>query len=435
MSAEDQGEGVASAPGAEGIDLRVGVVDVEQTAGTLSVNDLSQYFDQRNRRIKQCPPHLFILFKREDGRRPSWGLNKAYIEQPRMLLPGLENLTAGRRVASEVVPRSHQAFHFKVAADTSDDAYFEHDARVVFSVSNPVKFIDMTGLDAKYPESAAHVGERFFIDFMSPIIRARLDSLTKKVDSDGINTLNAYPAIVSRYMFNQDYDVDAALFEIANCASEGRAAALPPPPDPTYDDQWTSFFDDYGVKLERFVSSIDQSQEIAAANLQKAQARAAVEQARIKADMELYIQQKHGEAAAAGAVTYMERIRDAVVHMFGDAASTPEGFRQTLLAFAEYKALNNPEPGQKLFINVGGGGGGGARADLVAQIEALLSDANAGRAAALPSATSPPAAARPSALAPPTPETVTPQSSPPAETVRLSPPDLARGPEDDAEEA
>ena len=38
--------------------------------------------------------------------------------------------------------------------------------------------------------------------------------MTKKVDSEGVNTLNAHPAIVYRYMFNFNYDVDGALTEI-----------------------------------------------------------------------------------------------------------------------------------------------------------------------------------------------------------------------------
>lgn len=362
--AEEKVEASKSTPG-----LRVGVLEVEQTAGGLSINDISLYFDQRNRKIKQCPPNLYVLFKREDGRRPSWGFNKAYIDCPRFFLPGLENLTAGRRVATEVVPRSHQAFHFKVAADTSDDAYFEHDVRVVFSVRDPVRFIDRTGLDAKTPEAAAGVGQRFFSDFMSPIIRARLDALTKKVDSEGINLLNSHPEIVYRYMFNQDYDVDGAIFEVGQALKERRPPVLPPPPK-NNDLQWAEFFEDYGVKLERFVSSIDQSEEIASSNLQKAHAKAAAERAKIEADVRLYVEQKKGEAAAAGTVAFIKTLQATLYEVFGDAVKDPKGFRHALAALAEFKALNNPEPGQQIFITTGAGAG--EAADLLARIEQLI---------------------------------------------------------------
>jgi hypothetical protein len=362
----------------EPMSLRVGVVDVQQVSGAILINDIEKYFDQRKNRIKQCPPQLYVLFKREDGRRPSWGFNRAYIESPRMLLPGLENLASGRRVATEIVPKSHQAFAFKVAADTSDDAYFDHDVRVVFSIRNPVKFIDTTGLDAKTPESAADVGRRFFEDFMSPLIRARLDSLTKKVDSEGVDALNAHSAIVQRYVFNQSYDVDAALANIAQAARDRTAAQIPPAPEKRYDSHWDSFFKDYGVQLERFVSSIDQSAEIAAANLLKAQARAQAERAKIEADVQLYVQQKKGEAAAAGTVAFIRDIQATLFEVFGDAVKNPQGFRHALAALGEFKVLNNPDPGQRVFVTAGGGGGAGgsgqdtSAAALNARIENIL---------------------------------------------------------------
>jgi hypothetical protein len=353
--------------------LRVGVRDVEQVSGAILVNDIERYFDQRKNRIKQCPPHLFVLFKREDGRRPSWGLNKASIESPKMLLPGLENLAGGRRVASEIVPKSHQAFHFKVAADTSDDAYFDHDVRVVYSIKNPVKFIDTTGLDAKTPEAAADVGRRFFEDFLSPIIRARLDSLTKKVDSDGIDLVNAHPEVVHRYVFNHSYDVDEAIATLEAAARDRVAPKIPPAPADRYDDQWDRFFKDYGVQLERFVSSIDQSEEIASANLQKAHARAAAERAKIEADVQLYVQQKRGEAAAAGTVAFIRDIQATLFEVFGDSVKNPQGFRHALAALGEFKVLNSPDPGQRVFVTTGGGGGNDASAaNLNARIENIL---------------------------------------------------------------
>jgi hypothetical protein len=376
QDAADANGAVASGQKSSGLgegapELRVGVLDVEQVSGAILVNDIEKYFDQRKNKIKQCPPHLYVLFKRQDGRRPSWGFNKSFIEGPKMFWPGLENLAAGPRIASEIVPKSHQAFHFKVAADTIDDAYYDHDVRVVFSIKNPVKFIDTTGLDAKTPESAALVGRRFFEDFMSPVIRGRLDSLTKKVDSEGVDLLNANPALVERYVFNVTYDIDAALAELEAAAKERRGPQVPPAPADRYDDAWDRFFKDYGVQLERFVSSIDQSKEIAAANLLKAQARAQAERAKIEADVQLYVQQKRGEAAAAGTVAFIRDIQATLFAVFGDAVKTPEGFRHALGALGEFKVLNSPDPNQRIFVSTGGGGSSGA-ADLNSRIENIL---------------------------------------------------------------
>lgn len=367
--AEDGASASFGIGGEGGGAVRVGIIDVKQTAGGLAINDISGYFDQRDKKIKQCPPHLYVLFKRGDGRRPSWGFNKSYIEHPKLLLPGLENLAAGRRIATEVVPRSHQAFQFKVAADTSDDAYYEHDVRVVFSVKQPVRFIDKTGLDASSAECAASVGKRFFQDFMSPIIRARLDSLTKMVDTDGIDLLNAHPEIVHRYMFNNDYDVEGALFELVDAHENKRPPKLPPPPQERYDEEWDQFFTDYGVRLERFVSSIDQSEEIAASNLQKANAKAAAERAKIEADVKLYVEQKKGEAAAAGTVAFIRTLQETLFEVFGDSVRDPKGFRYALSALAEFKALNSPEPGQRIYITTGGDT---ETSELLARVQQLL---------------------------------------------------------------
>src|SRR5690606_1392539 len=114
---------------------------------------------------------------------------------------------------------------------------------------------------------------------------------------------------VSRYVFNLNYDVDAALASLKQAEREGAPPRMPPPPEKRFDDAWERFFRDYGVQLERFVSSIDQSKEIAAANLLKAQARAQAERAKIEADVQLYVQQKKGEAAAAGTVAFIREIQ------------------------------------------------------------------------------------------------------------------------------
>ena len=47
--------------------------------------------------------------------------------------------------------------------------------------------------------------------------------------------------------------------ERREASAERRGPQVPPAPADRFDDAWDRFFKDYGVQLERFISSIDQS--------------------------------------------------------------------------------------------------------------------------------------------------------------------------------